>query len=543
MADYGLPFAPASYRRPERYQNPYVGTLLELMQGQARAQAAADERRMALAGQRWQGIAQAGADVARAFAEAPERRRQQELQRVQYDQVMRQRDIQTALDNLPTDPSQWEPYLTRGTLTPAQRAAVQAQMLTLSDAAKKRSDAALDVQGLSAATSDSYSAYLDAQRRAGRLTDAQFGQLLAARANRLTQPGAPDWSATDEADRQAVVAASPAMQTLRAKAAFDVEADARKPYTLNPGDRRIVPGAAGQPDRVIEGGPRPLTAEENMMAAYRSFLGLEPGATLTPAQLVEYPRWRASQGQSSAPPSDLARAIARYADSMGKRPDEVTYAEELTIRKQLDEAARDPRAPVLPVIIQGPDGLLAVTRPGNGGAPRATPVLGPNQQPVPRTPSGAERLSAANDAATLALLTDIERSMSDEWIGPVAGRWAQATKNLPLMGPSDAQATFYANVATLRNQIINLLAGAAVSAAEERRMLDQLPDPIQNASVFRANLAATKRNRERLLSLKTTGTVPDGDAGTVTVTAPDGSTHAFATQAEADAFKRLAGIP
>ena len=58
------------------------------------------------------------------------------------------------------------------------------------------------------------------------------------------------------------------------------------------------------------------------------------------------------------------------------------------------------------------------------------------------------------------------------------------------MAPSTAQATFYANVATLRNQMINLLSGAAVSAAEERRMLDQLPDPTQNPSVFRANLAA-----------------------------------------------------
>jgi hypothetical protein len=502
MADYTVPFAPSGYQRPERYTNPYVGTLLELMQGQARAQAAADERRMALAGQLWQNIAQTGSGIVQAVANAPERKRRQEL-------------------------------------------AVQAQMLTLSDAAKKRSDAVRDEQGLSAATADSYSDYLDAQLLAGRLTAAQHGQLLAGRANRLTQPGAPNWAAADEAARLAVVAASPSAQKAVMEAQAAAYAARLKGDKVAPGetlDRPALP-AFGVPSDRLQGGPKTPTAEENLMAAYRASLGLTSDAALTPAQQAEYPRWKAAQGQSSAPPSDLARAIARYAASMGKRPDEVTYAEELTIRKQLDEAARDPRAPVLPVIIQGPDGPLAVTRPGNGGAPTATPVLGPNQQPVPRTPTGAERLSAANDAATLALLTDIERSMSDEWIGPVAGRWAQATKNVPLMGPSDAQATFYANVATLRNQIINLLSGAAVSAAEERRMLDQLPDPTQNPTVFRANLAATKRNRERLLSLKTTGTVPDGDAGTVTVTAPDGSTHAFATQAEADAFKRLAGIP
>ena len=30
MADYTVPFAPSGYQRPERYTNPYVGTLLEL---------------------------------------------------------------------------------------------------------------------------------------------------------------------------------------------------------------------------------------------------------------------------------------------------------------------------------------------------------------------------------------------------------------------------------------------------------------------------------------------------------------------------------
>jgi len=506
MADYTVPFAPSGYQRPERYTNPYVGTLLELMQGQARAQAAADERRMALAGQLWQNIAQTGSGIAQAIADAPERKRQQELSRVQYDQVMRQRDIQTAVDNMPTDLSQLTPYINK--LKPHQATAVIAEARTRAAAAKQLRDQRLDELGLSAATSPTYASFVDARRRAGDLTDAQFTQGLVDRARQFEQPGAGDWAAADEAERQSVIASAPSFQKALMEAQGAAYAARLKGDKVAPGetlDRPALP-AFGVPSDRLQGAPKTPTAEENMMAAYRASLGLAPGATLTPAQLAEYPRWKASQGQSSAPPSDLARAIARYAASRGKRPEDVTYAEELTIRRQLDEAARDPRAPVLPVIIQGQNGPMAVTRPVDGTAPTATPVLGPNQQPVPRTPTGAERLSAANDAATLALLTDIEQSISDEWIGPVAGRWAQATKNLPGMAPSTAQATFYANVATLRNQIINLLSGTAVSAAEERRMLDQLPDPAQNPSVFRANLAATKRNRERLLQLKTAAT-------------------------------------
>jgi len=96
MADYtiptggAIPFAPTSYQRPERYTNPYVGTLLDLMQQQTRAQAAVDAQRQALAGQRWQGIGSAASGIAQAFAEAPERRRQAEMQRLRDEQLLQQ---------------------------------------------------------------------------------------------------------------------------------------------------------------------------------------------------------------------------------------------------------------------------------------------------------------------------------------------------------------------------------------------------------------------------------------------------------------------
>jgi len=184
MADYTVPFAPSGYQRPERYTNPYVGTLLELMQGQARAQAAADERRMALAGQLWQNIAQTGSGIAQAVADAPERKRQQEVQRVQYDQVMRQRDIQTAVDNMPltVDLVARQKYL--APLPPLQRRAVEERWRVEDLAAKERQDAVLNQRGEEALAAvgrpGAFSSMLTERLTRGEMSPQQHGQTLAA---------------------------------------------------------------------------------------------------------------------------------------------------------------------------------------------------------------------------------------------------------------------------------------------------------------------------------------------------------------------------
>jgi hypothetical protein len=110
-----------------------------------------------------------------------------------------------------------------------------------------------------------------------------------------------------------------------------------EPQKASQGETVNMPAvtAFGVPAATIEGGTKTPTAEETMLAAYRASLGLAPGATMTSEQLAGYPKWKAEQGQSSAPPSDLARALARYAASKGKRIEDVTYDEELQVRKNL----------------------------------------------------------------------------------------------------------------------------------------------------------------------------------------------------------------
>lgn len=262
MADYTVPFAPTSYLRPERYTNPYVGTLLELMQGQARAQAAADERRIALAGQLWQNIAQTGAGVAQAIADAPERKRQHALQRVQYDQVMRQRDIQAAVDNMPADLSQVPAYIQRAQLKPHQVTAVLNEGRTRLAAAMQLRDQQANASGLNASVelqqaAPSLTSYNAREVQAGRMapTTAQ------AQAQALqTIGGLPgfDAGAFAQARLRDTMAASPQIQADRAKAMVNAEEKAYEPFNLGPGDRRVFPGRNGAPDRVFEGGPKPF---------------------------------------------------------------------------------------------------------------------------------------------------------------------------------------------------------------------------------------------------------------------------------------------
>ncbi|MEK9722467.1 MAG: hypothetical protein VW405_03135 [Rhodospirillaceae bacterium] len=126
MADYTVPFAPTSYQRPEQYRNPYVGNLLDLMQRQAEAQRQFDQQRMQLAGQRWQALGNAGAGIAQAIAEAPERKRQQQLAEMQFKTAERQAQIESAWENAPrtTDSSERMRYLAN--LPPGVARAIEA---------------------------------------------------------------------------------------------------------------------------------------------------------------------------------------------------------------------------------------------------------------------------------------------------------------------------------------------------------------------------------------------------------------------------------
>lgn len=183
-----------------------------------------------------------------------------------------------------------------------------------------------------------------------------------------------------------------------------------------------------------------------------------------------------------------------------------------------DSLRRDPRAPQTAVFLQGPDGWYR----GDRAAGTVTPVTAPSGQQLGPPATAASRMAMAESEAGLALIDDIEKLFSPAYVGPVVGRTTKAQMVLPGPDVDPAVATFYASVATLRNEIIKLMSGAAVSGSEEIRMKEQIPDTTQKPNVFRANLAATRKNRETLLAriAARTGQTPQAKVGGTEISPP-----------------------
>lgn len=133
----------------------------------------------------------------------------------------------------------------------------------------------------------------------------------------------------------------------------------------------------------------------------------------------------------------------------------------------------------------------------------------PVQRFVPRqagaqfsvAPTAGQQTALAEQEAGIQLIGEIDRLYRPELVGPVVGRLTRAQMAIP--GAPDVPqetAEFYASVDAVRNEIIRLMSGAAVSGAEEQRMRAQLPDVLQKPSVFQARLSQTRKNREALLA-------------------------------------------
>lgn len=86
------------------------------------------------------------------------------------------------------------------------------------------------------------------------------------------------------------------------------------------------------------------------------------------------------------------------------------------------------------------------------------------------------------------------------------------------------------------NQAVELI-GSRVSALQ-----DQYDRGFGKPQNFKFFTPKSEKILQELSGESPTAT-PTAPGGSISVTAPDGSVHPFATQAEADAFKRLAGIP
>ena len=127
-----------------------------------------------------------------------------------------------------------------------------------------------------------------------------------------------------------------------------------------------------------------------------------------------------------------------------------------------------------------------------------------NNDPPKMPATMAQTVAAAQ--TSLAALDRLEQLYSDEKVGPVAGRYNTMERGSPsligglLPDAPEGFEDFAAESATLKNQIIQAITGAAVGVQEQKRILGQIPDVTDTPMNWRAKAAATKRNLQELMA-------------------------------------------
>jgi hypothetical protein len=226
----------------------------------------------------------------------------------------------------------------------------------------------------------------------------------------------------------------------------------------------------------------------------RVLQGLHP---ITGDVMFERPEFVAPEKPPTAgQTTDYGDFLARWANAKGKTMATLTAADEVQARREWGQA--DDRPPQ-PFILMGPMGPLQIDR-GTGVGKSVTDGQG---NPIGPTPSQGTRERMGEEAAGLDRIADIASQFNPAFVGPAQGRWDAIRENIPdIPGTLDdidpKRATFRASVAGLKNDMIRLITGAAVSAQEQTRILQEVPDVTQRPEVFQARLEKTRQNRANL---------------------------------------------
>jgi hypothetical protein len=211
---------------------------------------------------------------------------------------------------------------------------------------------------------------------------------------------------------------------------------------------------------------------------------------LSMAGLQRDPNAPAIQPKQDVPNTPEEQYYATYAQERGTTWEKLPAKDKQAARKAWMQADDRPQ-PQATVLIQTVD--------QNGNPIQQFVQKTPGQQ-FAVAPTAGQQTAMAEQETGIALIGDIDRLYQPQYVGPAVARLTRAQMAIP--GAPDVKpevAQFYASVAGLRNEIIRLMSGAAVSGAEETRMRSQIPDVTDKPSTFQAKLNQTRRNRETLL--------------------------------------------
>jgi hypothetical protein len=171
----------------------------------------------------------------------------------------------------------------------------------------------------------------------------------------------------------------------------------------------------------------------------------------------------------------------------------------------------DPRGGTVKKIGEIPKGDVHVAQPAPQGASGGQPYFIPIQmadgfhsyngrtgQAGPRIGdlkpgAGAQEKIAVAEGA-LHQLDELKGQFNPAWVGPLAGRGKNMQLTVSGERGDEGLAAMAAQVASLKNQIINLRTGAAMSEPEALRIMQEIPDMNNPPDVFLARLEMTRKN-------------------------------------------------
>jgi hypothetical protein len=111
---------------------------------------------------------------------------------------------------------------------------------------------------------------------------------------------------------------------------------------------------------------------------------------------------------------------------------------------------------------------------------------------VPDKPTAGEREHLAQDLTTIGRLDALGSMFNPEFVGPARGRWGNLKEFFGATGIEES--AMRAEVATIKNSVIQMITGAAVGVQEAGRIMAQLPDMTQSPETFAARWQQTREN-------------------------------------------------
>lgn len=210
----------------------------------------------------------------------------------------------------------------------------------------------------------------------------------------------------------------------------------------------------------------------------------------------EYRQERASRlKEVSKSQSDERRRVADYErDNPQLTPDMLAAAPWLSRVASPD--GRVPRSALITAAKPEPQpretGVVAIDTPNGPRYVRPSQAVG---QPPQSKPQGAEKLKPPTasergdliyDIGLLKQLGDVRTGLSDQFVGPGKGL---VGKGLQMAGGmSKKESGFRASLSSIRNQILKMRSGGAVTPGEAQRLLDELPTIDDPPRAFRSKL-------------------------------------------------------